>query len=111
MRNSIWKPLIMVLALAMLVTPALADTLTKHITITGTHKIAGVELKDDIYTFKIDDSKVVVELRHKLVAETNGRWEQRDTKYRSNTIVSAEDGHIQELRFAGEKRAFVIGPK
>ena len=111
MRNSIWKSLIVVLALAILVMPVLADTMIKHVEMTGTHKIAGKEMKADIYTFKVDDTKVVVELRHKLVGEANGRWEPCDTKHRLTTVVAGDDGSIHELRFAGEKRTFIIGQK
>jgi len=109
MRKSIWKPFIGILALAALVTPAFAKTITKIITIAGKETLSGKELKNDDYTFKVDDSKVVVELHHKVVAEATGHWEARPAKYESDTVVTADNGQIQELRFGGEKRAFVIG--
>lgn len=111
MRNKISISLIVGLALAILVMPVLADTMIKHVEMTGTHNIAGKEMKADTYTFKVDDTKVVVELRHKVVGEANGRWEASDTKHKLTSVVAAEDGTIHELRFAGEKRTFIIGPK
>jgi hypothetical protein len=109
MRRNTWKSLVAVLALTVLVMPAFATPITKIITINGTDKVAGKVLKNDNYTFKVDDTKLVVELRHKVVAEANGKWETRDKKYDTDTVVTGEDGQIQEPRFAGEKRAFVIG--
>jgi hypothetical protein len=109
MRSNTWKSLLAVLALTMLVTPAFAKSIQRIITINGSEKVAGKELKNDDYTFKVDDTKLVVELRHKVVAETTGHWVDRDKKYSTDTVVATEDGQIQELRFAGEKRAFVIG--
>jgi hypothetical protein len=111
MRKNILKSLIAGLALAILVMPVLADTMIKHVEITGTHNIAGKEMKADLYTFKVDDTKVVVELRNKLVGEATGRWEPCEIKHSSTSVVAAEDGTIHELRFAGEKRTFIIGSK
>jgi hypothetical protein len=108
MRRNTMKYFLVVAALAVLVMPAFAKPVQRIITVNGTQKVAGKELKNDDYTFKVDDTKVVVELRHKVIAEANGRWEPRDKKYETDTVVSGEGGSIVELRFAGEKRAFVI---
>jgi hypothetical protein len=108
MRTNRWKSVIAVIALAMIVTPAFAKPVTKTITILANQKIAGKELKSDDYTFIVDDTKVVVELRHKVIAEVTGRWEPRDKKYAQDAVVDGPDGQIMELRFGGEKRAFVI---
>jgi hypothetical protein len=110
MRKNSWKFLFAVLALAVLVMPAFAKQIQKIITVPGTQTVAGKELKNDDYTFKVDDTKLVVELHHKVIAEANGRWEPRDVKYANDAVVSNEDGKIIEIRFAGEKRAFVIAP-
>jgi len=103
-----WKSLVAVLALAVIVMPVFAKPVTKIITLVADQKIAGKQLKHDDYTFKVDDTKLVVELKHKVVAEVPGRWEPRDTKYVTDTVVSGADGQIIELRFSGQKRAFVI---
>jgi hypothetical protein len=108
MRKNGLKPLVAVAALAMLVTPAFAKTDTRIITISGTDKISGKELKNDDFTFKVDDTKVVVVKGSKVVAEATGRWEPRDKKYDTDTVITDSNGQIQELRFAGQKRAFVI---
>jgi hypothetical protein len=108
MRKNSWKSLFAVLTLAVLVMPAFAKPETRIITINGTTKIAGKELKNDDFAFKVDDTKLVVVKGSKVVAEATGRWEPRDKKYDTDTVVTGADGQIQELRFAGEKRAFVI---
>jgi hypothetical protein len=109
MRKNTWKSLFAVAGLAVLVSPAFARPETRIITIDGTDKISGKELKNDVFAFKVDDTKLVVVKGSKVVAEATGRWEPRDTKYGTDTVVTNSDGQIQELRFAGEKRAFVIG--
>jgi hypothetical protein len=102
------KSLVAVAGFAVLISPAFAGTVQRIITVHGTEKLAGKELKNDDYTFKIDDAKLVVELRHKVVAEASGKWEPRDKKYDSDEVITDSDGKIQELRLAGEKRAFVV---
>src|ERR1019366_3980438 len=108
MRMNRWRSLLSVLALAVLAMPAFGKPVMKTITISDSRKIAGKELKNNDYTFKVDDTKLVVELKHKVVAEATGRWEPRDQKNDGDALVSGADGQILELRFSGEKRVFVI---
>ena len=108
-RRNIWRSLVAVLALVVITAPAFAKPVTKVITIADHQKISGKRLENDAYTFRVDDTKLVVQLKGKVVAETTGHWEPRDVKYDGNAVVSDADGQIIELRFSGEKRAFVIG--
>jgi len=52
--------------------------------------------------------------RHKVVLSTEGRIEDRGTKYDSNTVVydTAPDGtsSISEIRFAGSSEVLVFNP-
>jgi hypothetical protein len=109
MRRNSWKSVAAVLMLAIIVSPIFAKPVSRVITMVADQKIAGKHLNHDDYTFVVDDTKLVVELRHKVVAEVTGKWEPRDRKYEGNTVVSGADGQILEVRFSGEKRAFVIG--
>jgi hypothetical protein len=106
-RNS-WKSVAAFLALAVMVAPAFAKPITKIITIAEHQKIAGKQLNNDVYTFRVDDTKLVVTLKNKVVAETTGRWEPRDTKNDGDAVVTDANGQIIELRFSGEKRTFII---
>ncbi len=109
MRNKSLKYLIAVLAMTVLTLPAFAKAVSKIITLSSTSKIAGKELKaGDTYTFNVDDTKLTVEKNKKVVAEATGRWEQRNEKYEGDGFVKDADGQIQEIRFAGERRAFII---
>jgi hypothetical protein len=42
------------------------------------------------------------------VAVSEGRWEERDAKSQYTAIVVGENGQVREVRFAGEKKVFVI---
>jgi hypothetical protein len=42
------------------------------------------------------------------VAEADGRWEERNAKSDYTEILSNNDGKVLELRFAGNKSAFVL---
>lgn len=108
-RKNTWRSLVAMLVLSVIVVPAFAKPVNKIITIAGHQKISGKQLNNDAYTFRVDDTKLVVTLKNKVVAEATGRWEPRDTKYDGDAVVSDADGQIIELRFSGEKRAFVIG--
>jgi len=108
MRKNTLKSLVAVAALAVMISPVFAGTVQRIITVNGVQKVSGKELKNDDYTFKIDDAKLTVELRHKVVAEATGKWEARDTKYDTDTVITDADGKIQEIRLGGQKRAFVV---
>jgi hypothetical protein len=109
MRSNSWKSLLAVVALAVMVMPAFAKPVSKIITLTSTEKFAGKELREGDYTFKIDDNKVTIEMRNKVVAEVTGHWVPRDQKWDYDTFVTGTDGQVSEIRLAGEKRTFMIG--
>jgi hypothetical protein len=43
-----------------------------------------------------------------LVAQSEGRWEDRDQKAPYTEVVSNSDGKLLELRFEGKKTVFVL---
>ena len=102
------RSIAVLLALAVIIAPAFAKPVTKVISIAEHQKIAGKQLNNDAYTFRVDDTKLVVTLKNKVVAEATGRWEPRDTKNDGNAVVSDANGQIIEIRFSGEKRTFII---
>jgi hypothetical protein len=67
---------------------------------------AAVEVGD--YRAVIDGNHVTLMNGKKTVAEADGRWEDRDTKSAYTAIVADKDGKVLELRFEGQKSAFVI---
>jgi hypothetical protein len=56
----------------------------------------------------IDGNHLTLVNGKKTVAEADGRWEDRDTKSPYTAIVADADGRVIELRFEGQKSAFVI---
>jgi hypothetical protein len=91
-----------------LVVPAFARDINKIVAVPDQTKIAGKVLKAGDYTFRVNDTKVTVESKGKVIAEATGRWEPRDTKCPSDSFVTGADGQVREIRFAGEKRVFVV---
>ena len=108
MRRNSWKYFVALVALSVMLVPAFAKPVTKTVDLVSPQKIAGKELREGSYLFKVDDTKLTILLKNKVVAEAEGRWEPRDSKVEHDTFVSGPGGQIQEIRFAGEKRVFVI---
>jgi hypothetical protein len=108
MRAKSLKSLVAVLAVMALVVPAFAKDINRIITLSSETKIAGKTLKAGDYTFKVSDNKLTIEVNHKVVAESAGRWEPRDSKWSANSLVTGADGQVQEVRLAGEKGVFIV---
>jgi hypothetical protein len=71
-------------------------------------KIGKADLKAGEYKLMIDGDKATVEKGKSVVAESAGRWEDRDSKAPNNTLLIGEDGRVKEVRFAGKSRVFVF---
>ncbi|HEV3220855.1 MAG TPA: hypothetical protein VGZ48_13880 [Candidatus Acidoferrales bacterium] len=108
MRSKSLRSLVAFLAVMALVVPAFARDINRIVSVPNQTKIAGKTLKAGDYTFKVSDNKVTIELNHKLVAEASGRWEPRDSKWASDSLVVGADGQVREIRFGGEKRVFIV---
>jgi hypothetical protein len=96
------------LAAVALAVPAFSKPVSKTINLTASAKIGRAELQAGEYRLLVDGNKVTVEKGKKMVAETEGRWEDRDTKSRYDAVLVGENGQLKEVRFAGEKRVFVF---
>lgn len=94
-----------VLALAI---PAFAKPVTKTINITQTAKVGKATLKAGEYRLSIDGNKATVQKGKEMVAESEGRWEDRDRKSDYDAVLLGDDGNVKEVRFAGQKRVFVF---
>jgi hypothetical protein len=108
MHSKYLRPLVAFFVVMALVIPTFARDLNRIVAVPDQTKIAGKVLKAGDYTFKVNDNKVTVESRGKIVAEATGRWEARDSKWSSDSFVTGADGQVREIRFAGEKRVFVV---
>jgi hypothetical protein len=43
-----------------------------------------------------------------VVAQSEGRWEDRDTKSNYDAVLLNDAGQVQEVRFAGQKKVFIF---
>ena len=94
-------------ALAMVV-PAFAKPFTKTISISQAAKVGKASLEAGEYQLSIDGNKATVQKGKNTVAESEGRWEDRDTKSQYTAILVGENGQVREVRFAGQKKVFVF---
>jgi hypothetical protein len=56
----------------------------------------------------IDDNHLTLLNGKKVIAESAGRWEERNEKSNYTSIVSNSDGRVVELRFEGKTQVFVL---
>ena len=94
-------------ALAMVV-PVFAKPFTKTINLSQSAKIGKAALQAGEYQLSIDGTKATVQKGKATLAESEGRWEDRDTKSEYTSILVGDDGQVREVRFAGQKRVFVF---
>ncbi|HKV23534.1 MAG TPA: hypothetical protein VJN93_02985 [Candidatus Acidoferrum sp.] len=88
--------------------PLLAKPVAKTINIAQSAKIGKVQLQAGEYRLLIDGNKATVQKGREILAESDGRWEDRSTKARSDSVLVGEYGQVLEVRFAGKNRVFVF---
>ena len=93
---------------ATLAVPTFAKPTATTITIGKSAKIGIADLEAGEYKLMIDGDKATVEKGKSVVAESAGRWEDRDSKAANNTLLIGEDGRVKEVRFAGKSKVFVF---
>lgn len=105
--NSLFRISALLAVLAMAI-PVFAKPVTKTISITQTAKLGTATLNAGSYHLVIDGTKATVEKSGQKVAESEGRWENRDTKAQYDSVLLGADGQVREVRFAGKNRVFVF---
>jgi len=105
--NSLVRSLVLVSALAISV-PAFAKPVVKDLPITHSMRIGKTTIQSGDYHILIDGNHLTIQKGKNVVAEAEGRWEDRDAKVPYDEIVSTDDGKILELRFGGKKSVFVL---
>jgi len=96
------------LAVVALAVPVFAKPVSKTINFPQTAKVGKADLKAGEYRLLIDGNKATVEKGKQVVAESEGRWEDRDVKSSSDAVLLGENGQVIEVRFSGQKRVFVF---
>jgi hypothetical protein len=105
--NSVSRIAALFVVLAM-VTPVFAKPFTKTINLSQSAKIGKASLQAGEYQLSIDGNKATVQKGKNTIAESEGRWEDRDKKSDFTSILLGENGQVREVRFAGQKRVFVF---
>jgi hypothetical protein len=106
-KQSLLANLVLAGSLAVAV-PVFAKPMSTNVPITHNVKVGQTEVKAGDYRFLIDGNHLTILSGKKLVAEADGRWEDRDAKSTNNSVVSNGEGKVIELRFEGKKSVFVL---
>jgi hypothetical protein len=96
------------LAVLALTLPAFAKPFTKTITFSQAAKVGKSELKSGEYRLEIDGTKATVQKGKQVVAESEGRWEDRSARSSYDSLLISENGQVKEVRFSGQTRVFVF---
>ena len=108
MKTKLFFRTIALLAAVALTVPAFAKPFAKTINITQNTKVGKSELKAGEYRLQIEGTKATVQKGKNIVAESEGRWEDRSTKSSYDSLLVGENGQVKEVRFAGQTRVFVF---
>jgi hypothetical protein len=105
--NSFVRSMALLAAIALAV-PAFAKPFAKTISFSQTAKVGKSELKAGEYRLEIEGTKATVQKGKQVVAESEGRWEDRSVKSAYDSLLLGENGQVREVRFAGQTRVFVF---
>jgi hypothetical protein len=105
--KSFFRTIAMLAAIALAV-PAFAKPFSKTINIAQAAKVGKSELKAGEYRLQIEGNKATVQKGKEVVAESEGRWEDRSSKAAYDSVLLSENGQVREVRFAGQTRVFVF---
>ncbi len=105
--NSFFRGIALLAAIGLAV-PAFAKPFAKTINISQTAKLGKSELRAGEYRLQIEGNKATVQKGKAVVAESEGRWEDRSSKSPYDSVLLNENGEVKEVRFAGQARVFVF---
>lgn len=108
MRNNSFFRCLALLAVVALAVPVFAKPFSKNISLSQTAKVGKAELQAGEYRLLIDGNKATVQKSGKVVAESEGRWEDRSAKSYYDSVLIGEDGQVKEVRFSGQSRVFIF---
>ena len=106
--KSFVRSLVLFSAIAMASIPLFAKPVSKTIPVSHTVVVGKFDVKAGEYHFVINENHLTIMNGKKTIAESDGQWQERDTKSPYTSIVSNGEGKVIELRFAGDKNVFVL---
>ena len=108
MRNHSFFRSIALLAAIALAVPVFAKPFSRTINLSQSAKVGKADLQAGEYRLLIDGNKATVQKGGKVVAESEGRWEDRSAKSSYDSLLISENGQVKEVRFSGQSRVFVF---
>ena len=108
MKAKLFLRSIALLAAIALTVPAFAKPFAKTINVSQNAKLGKSELKAGEYRLEIEGNKATVQKGKQVVAESEGRWEDRSAKSSYDSLLISANGQVKEVRFAGQARVFVF---
>jgi hypothetical protein len=108
MKSNSFLRSVALLAVVALAVPVFAKPVSKTINIPQAAKLGKADLKAGEYRLLIDGTKATVQKGRQVVAESEGRWEDREAKSEYDAVLLDENGTVKEVRFSGQKRVFVF---
>lgn len=105
--KSFVRSLVLLAAVAISV-PAFAKPMVKNIPLNHKVQVGKTDVQAGEYRFLIDGTHLTIQNGKKVIAESEGRWEDREKKSEYTEILSNAEGHVLELRFAGQKSVFIL---
>ena len=99
---------IVLFAVVALAVPVFAKPISKTINIPSAAKLGQADLQAGEYRLMIDGTKASVQKGSQVVAQSEGRWEDRDSKSPYDAVLLNDKGRVTEVRFSGQKRVFVF---
>jgi hypothetical protein len=88
--------------------PVFAKPISKTINIPSAARVGRADLQAGEYRLLIDGTKATVQKGKQVVAESEGRWEDREAKSNYDAVLLNDKGQVSEVRFSGQKRVFVF---
>ena len=108
MQSKSWVQNLVLLAAVAITVPAFAKPVSKSLPLNHSVHVGKYDVKAGDYNVLIDGNHLTMKKSNKVVAEADGRWEERNVKSEYTEILSDNEGKVLELRFAGNKSAFVL---
>ena len=106
--QSLVRSAVLVAALVASTVPAFSKPLAKTISISQNAKVGKADVQAGEYRLLIDGNKATLIKNNTTVAESDGRWEDRDSKSNYDAVLLGENGQVKEVRFSGHTRVFVF---
>ncbi len=108
MKSNSFLRITALLAVTALALSVFSKPISKTINITQTARVGKADLQAGEYRLLIDGNKATVQKGKSVIAESEGRWEERNTKSNYDAVLVGENGQVKEVRFSGQKRVFVF---